>query len=222
MILNWFCDANRECWLDLLKEEKINESELREYNDIIQDNVLNNVVFQFQKVSLDYLREHKNDVEWGTFNYNYFKNEHEAEEFKDKIDWITLSRRNVHFSEQFYDKYKEKWDWAVLLKHNQFSMKFLRDHLDYLDWEEVSYDQELEMDFIEEFKDKLDWDLMSGQQKFTPEMMEKYFDKIDWQQFEAYNKSTPIPWPIYKRVAKMGLWDPYNRQEFNIIREQLD
>ena len=52
--------------------------------------------------------------------------------------------------------------------------------------------------------------------------MNQFFDRIDWQQFEAYNKDVPIPWPIYKRVAKLGLWDPYNRQDFNFIREKLD
>lgn len=215
---SWIQFADKKCWFHMLRLEKFDETFLRDYIDTLYDFEEINHLFNFQKVTLDFVRENRDKIEWGTFNYKLFKNDKQVEEFADQVDFVTLSRQSVGLSEEFYDKYREKFDWTELLKHNKFSMKFLRDHLDYLDWEEVAYDQQLTMDFIEEFKDKLDWDLMSATQKFTPEIMEKYFDKIDWQQFEAYNKEVPIPFPIYKRVAKLGLWDPYNRQDFNFIR----
>lgn len=67
------------------------------------------------------------------------------------------------------------------------------------------------------FQNKLDWHYLSGTQKFSPEFMIEFIDKIDWQSFEEYNKDQPIPWSVYKKVAKKGLWDPYNRQDFKFI-----
>ena len=216
--LDWYKHCNKNTWFEMLKKEKFDETFLREHIDLIEFHDVVRQMVNYQKVSFEFIREFKDIIEWGTFNYRLFKNDKQVEEFADKVDFITLSRQPIKLSEQFFDKYKERFDWTVLLKHNKFSMDFLRDHLDYLDWDEVAYDQDLDMDFIEEFADKLDWHLMSATQKFTPDIMNQFFDRIDWQQFEAYNKDVPIPWPIYKRVAKLGLWDPYNRQDFNFIR----
>lgn len=172
--------------------------------------------------SLDFLRENKEEIEWGFFRYSFFKNEKDMEEFKDKLDWILIVRQHIPLSEKFIDKYKEKWDWYELLKYYKFSEKFLEKHLECLIWDAVSEYQTLSEHFIEKYKDKLNWYYLSGTQYFSYKFMEKYFDYIDWQILEEYNKELTIPFHIYKRVAKMGLWDPYDKELYKRIKHECD
>jgi len=86
-------------------------------------------------LSVDFIREFKDKVDWKTICINQTLSEDFIREFKDKVDWYG--------------------NWYKISMHQTLSEDFIREFQDKVYWNYISCYQTLSEDFIREFKDKL-------------------------------------------------------------------
>jgi len=103
-----------------------------------------------QELSLDFIREFKDKVDWKRISYHQKLSENFIREFKDKVYWYYISWRQI-LSEDFIREFQDKvnWDWIA------------------------KYQKSLSLNFVLEFKDKLHWGDMEKFQNMTREDIEK-------------------------------------------------
>jgi hypothetical protein len=112
---------------------------------------------------------------------------------KDKSSWCGNISRNqfIGWSEQFIDKYIDKWDWKLLSGNKA------------LPWSET---------FIGKYSDKWDWRELSSNESipWSEQLINTFFDKWNWYDlnrnksipwipnfFNQYNKYWPVPAPSF-------------------------
>ena len=110
-----------------------------------------------------------------------------VEEFKDKVNWLYISRHQP-FSEEFIKEFHDKVDWWYISVYQPLSEKFIREFKDKVEWEYISIRQKLSEEFIREFQDKVHWKEISGYQKLSEEFIKEFQDKVDWSSVSSYQK----------------------------------
>jgi hypothetical protein len=101
--------------------------------------------------------------------------------------WSTLSS-NQNLScenEILLDKYKEFWDWDILIMSNKIDVNselILRKYQDYINWTALSSDSSFNADIsiLNQFKNLLDWKHVTTKISLSDQLLENFKSFIDW------------------------------------------
>ena len=107
------------------------------------------------------------------------------QEFKDKVDWFSISRY-PHLSEDFIRKFADKVDWYYISAYQCLSEDFIREFQDRVAWDWIVKYQPLSEDFIREFKDKVNWNYISANQHLSENFIREFKDEVNWAWISAY------------------------------------
>jgi len=131
-------------------------------------------------------------------------NEQLIEKYKDKWNWICLSKNELlSWSEELLDKYINEWEWGRdgvyieflgyhrfdsdgLSSNNAipFSIKLIEKYKDKWNWYFLSENKSLQWtsELIEKFKEQWSWYILSRNQTlpWSDELIEKYVYKLEW------------------------------------------
>ena len=109
------------------------------------------------------------------------------QEFKDKVDWFSISRY-PHLSEDFIRKFADKVDWYYISAYQCLSEDFIREFQDRVAWDWIVKYQPLSEDFIREFKDKVNWNYISANQHLSENFIREFKDEVNWAWISAYQR----------------------------------
>lgn len=118
-----------------------------------------------------------------------------ASSIKDSKEyWSTISsNRNLSFENDILlDKYKEFWDWNILIKTNKIDVNsdlILRKYQDYLNWTTLSSASSFKADIavLNEFKYLLDWKHVTTKIALSDHILENFKSFIDWKVLSRYS-----------------------------------
>lgn len=107
--------------------------------DFIQDNKDSftqedwNTISQYQKLSEDFIREHKDLVYWPDISLHQTLSEDLIREHRDLVDWNWISH-NQTLSEDFIREHKDLVNWYWISRSQKLSEDFIREHKDLVSW----------------------------------------------------------------------------------------
>jgi len=133
-------------------------------------------VCQYQKLSVEFIEQHLDDINWDALSQNIYMSDYLIEKYHDKLDWYLISPFKSTFSETLIEKYskpiilpdgtvcKYKFNWEFMFGHQQFSENLLEKYAngsicydDELGWFEISRSQfNMSEKFIDKYIDKFD------------------------------------------------------------------
>ena len=141
---------------------------LKRYNlkpnnrEIIWENLMWNDI-SHQELTIDFIREFKDFLDWNVLTNTYLNSEDFLREFQDYIIWDTVSGRMKFMKNYEYD--------------------FFEEFKDKLDWVKISRWGNMDEFFIVKFENELDWDILSTVQGLTEYLIRRYHDRISWNSF---------------------------------------
>lgn len=138
----------------MVQNDHININFLRQFRDRLKNQDLTN-----------YLKQNKN------------KDIKIYQEFKDKIDWLYVSKIPYRFSFDFLQKYKDKIYWFWLSNWYNLTQEFIDKFANQdLDWQYITNAMDLTEQFIEKYHDKLNmYEIIYNKQfKFSNEFKKKH------------------------------------------------
>ena len=140
---------------------------------------------EFLELSSDWLREHKDQLDW-TQVCRFQKLEQSFIEQMDQyVNWIAVSKWQLRLSQDFIRRNWDKLNKPLLIRHTTFSESFLREFKDKLDWELILQSQDLTLNFVRQMKDEIPLDLAF---KYQNQFRYSFYDNYDrvTKQFEKY------------------------------------
>ena len=84
-------------------------------------------------LSEDFMRKHKNEINWHIASATQKMSMKFIEEFADKIDWVEASI-NQKMSEKFIRKHWDKVSWGEILLNQKLSMPFINELAEMMDY----------------------------------------------------------------------------------------
>ena len=130
-------------------------------------------VSQYQQLSLDFIKEFQNKVNWESISSRQKMSEEFLKEFKHKIYWDKISIFQK-LSENFIREFQDEVSWNCVSKYQKLSENFIRESQDKIDWTYISKYQKLSENFIREFKDKVNWYYISEYQQLSEDFLKEF------------------------------------------------
>lgn len=147
--------ANALDWGLLSSSQYMSEEFIREFSNLIHFPQLpfNKKI----KLSIDFLREYKDKIEWDSywafvpikFDILY--------EFRDRVDDWKIISRNQELPIEVIEQFKNELDWEAVCLKTHLTEEFMEKYIDYIDWDSISYVQNLSENFITRHEDKVNW-----------------------------------------------------------------
>ena len=109
----------------------------------------NNFILYQNNMTLD-LHKELSDKDWFYISYSFKLKEEFIIKYEKNLHWGILIPTLPIVSINFLEKYKNKLNWANILKHNKLSCTFLikiHDHFNKKCWDTVSQFQEINENF---------------------------------------------------------------------------
>jgi len=191
------CASNDKVWYDILCDVQLSEefienniehikkiggldiiSETQSLSEefILKYNLNFGIICQFQKLSIEFIEQHLDDIDWDILSQNIYMSDYLIEKYRDKLNWGNISPFKSTFSETMIEKYSKpiilpngtvceyKFNWQFMFDYQQFSENMLEKCADgsicdddELIWYEISRSQFNMSDrFIDKYIDKLD------------------------------------------------------------------
>ena len=99
---------------------------------------------------------HQPDYVWSNniFYLQHTFSEDFIREFKDKVDWMWISKSQT-LSEEFIEEFKDRVNWKYISEYQTLSEDFIREFQNKVSWRYISTNQLLSENFKEEFKEEL-------------------------------------------------------------------
>ena len=176
-------EINKLPWLSYaINNPFINEKIVATFKDKIP---LKNLVASLKKenFSLDFIRKHKNELNWGNLTNRYFK-EIDAvisNEFEDYLNWEYVFHKDLEFSFMInhLDKIPSK---GILLRNiDTFSFKEIHQLKNHINWNHMGLYHKINDAIIDEFSDYVNWKHISLRVKFNQHILEKYWHQLKWE-----------------------------------------
>jgi hypothetical protein len=132
--------------LSNLDSDELNNLIPQNNTDIVRLNYLNEVcntnytsldvvywsgISQHQKLSEDFIREFKNDVDWDYISSYQRLSEDFIREFQDRVNWYWISIFQK-LSENFIREFKDKVNWGYISLYQKLSEEFKKEFQDKL------------------------------------------------------------------------------------------
>lgn len=175
---------------------KLSEEFIREFKYDLDWNWIS----RFQRLSESFIEEHKDLVDWMCISFSQALSEPFIEKYKDKLSWMWISG-NQKLSESFIENHKGLIDWNRLSSNQDLSEEFMRRNKNRINWSYVSSEQVLSESFIREFKDCLDWPFISEYQLLSSGFIKEFKERLNWDLISRYQPFIDLEDPdIRKRV----------------------
>ena len=120
-----------------------------------------------EELSIDFIREFRQHLDWDIITNQFLNSEDYLREFQDNIIWDDVSARmkfTNNYEYDFYEEFKDK-----------------------LDWHRISRCGNMDEYFIIQFENELDWDIISTVQGLTEYLIHRFSNKINWNNFRNNN-----------------------------------
>ena len=110
------------------------------------------------------------------------------DEYKDEIDWYTLS--SYKLNDDIINKYHNFLVWQNLL-YNNLNLKLIDKYsylLDDNNWEFISLNYNYDLKFIKKYSNKLNWKYISSQIQLSEDFIMEFQDKVYWRLIAIFQK----------------------------------
>ena len=130
----------------------------------------------WQVADEDLFREFAHKIEWHSVFHHYQCSQNFIREIMDNwydsLSWDTLfcicDQDSV--DEKFINEYKDKLDWgSISLMHNKISEDFIERNIEDVYWDSISRRPNLSNEFLKKHEDKLRWDCVLYNNKNVPD-----------------------------------------------------
>ena len=155
-------------------------------------------------VTEEFILKYIDYIDWKRIS-NRNLSENFIREHKDKVNWSSVSYE-LNLSESFIREFQNKLNWRSVSSASRLSESFIREFKDKVDWEKISEAQKLSESFIREFKDKVDWDNISLRQKISESFAEEFIEDIILS-FLCCNIDSDISEDFIRRHIDRLHWD---------------
>lgn len=163
--------------------------QIREEEDLIFAINYSKVIFDEQ-----FLREFDNQINWRSVIGEQTLTIDFIREYKDSLDdnfWYWISA-HIELTEKLIDEFRDKLNWSYISRR-QLNEDFIRKHIDYIDWSGISAKQRFSEEFARAYKDYLFWEYVIRNNRFSEEFlleMKEYIDKERgaWEQLSLWQE----------------------------------
>ena len=138
-----------------------------------------------QELTVDFIREFKEYLNWDIITNNFLSSEVFIREFKDNVVWDTISSRMKFRNEYDYD--------------------FFEEFVDRFNWIKISRWGNMDEYFVIKFEEHLDWNIISSVQGLTEYLIRRFNHKINWENFD---RNYHVPQELREELK-----DEYNPRE---------
>ena len=169
-----------------ISKKPLSEDFIREFRNDVNWGYIS----RYQKLSENFMREFQNKVYWCYITIHQKLSEEFIREFEDKVDWVWICFRQK-LSEDFIREFQYKVSWVSISKFQKLSENFIREFQDKVDWYNISAYQKLSEDFIREFKDCVIWWNISKYQKLSENFIMEFQNEVYWPWICEHQKLSP-------------------------------
>lgn len=137
-------------------------------------------IYRNQDISLDYIRNTKNPIEWGYISEFYKLTDDFIEQFQDELNWYWITQK-IDITPYNLEKYKDRLDWEhiSMIFSGQLSEELIGKYEDYLNWSWVSYGcRQFSEPFIQKYINKLNLNSICEHQKLSFKFKLKNLNKF--------------------------------------------
>src|SRR5574344_1915408 len=134
------------------------------------------------KTHIKWDKYYSSNFNWNDFSKNFKSTQYSlefVEQFKDKLNWYTISSNKNALTEKFIRHFKNYVYWDLISKSQTLSEKFIEQFKDKVDWSSISYYQiyRLSENFIRKYQHQVDWHGIFLSQKISPKFREEFKNK---------------------------------------------
>lgn len=135
------------------------------------------ISINIKEISLNFIKEFYEYVNWGLVSERYDLNEKFIIEFEQKINFNKINYNNL--SIYFIRRYKHLLDWNKLSKEDKLSEDFYEEFQNYINWDIIS-NRYLSENFIRKFPNKVNWDFISTRNDLSTHFLLDFHDKFNY------------------------------------------
>lgn len=176
---------NPECIFLVSNFIDLTDTTIREFED-----ELNTIIGSKKQISIDFIREFKDKINWDHFSHELNINSKILKEFWDKVNWLNVIYNNDLNDDiiEFYityvleDRHYNESYIYPLISHQSISIKLLNKYWNIFKpfANSISKWQNLTEEFIEQHAEEVDWSEISSHQVLSEDFMKKWENKINW------------------------------------------
>lgn len=137
-----------------------------------------NAVSKYQYLSIDFMRDYKDSLNWYYISETQLISDEFLSEFSDKVDWFRVSRRPL--TENTITKFKDFLNWDYISLYQQYSEEFAEEHQDKLNFRRCLIKNNFSEEFILRWAHKIGWKNISEYGRLSDDFIIEHRDKFDW------------------------------------------
>jgi hypothetical protein len=121
----------------------------------------------------------RNDTIWANLSCNSHLPIEYVRLFKDRLNWRCLSRNNdIAFDEDFFDEFKDYIDWGTVSRCQLLTDAMIIKYADKIDFQQMAKWNHISEKILERFGDRMDWGDVSYRQAMSDQFIKKYRHKL--------------------------------------------
>ena len=160
-----------------------------EYMDEHWDELDHKEVSYYQKMSVDFITRHNQDIDFTALSTNPFITFEILDKFSSRISWATISINGKMLSDTFLANYYNKLYWNLILSRQQLNLKLLitlseiyrksraNNKPDF--WKAISRYQKFDADYVKSYKRFLDFSLISENPYLSEDVIDQFLAYLD-------------------------------------------
>jgi len=165
-------------WNKFLKNQKVNETIIRQYHTGFNKGCWNTISEKVQ-LSEETMLVFGKKINWDSISQYQKLSEEFIRVHHAKLNWTRLSMYQK-LSEGFIREFQDQVNWDFISGQQKLSEVFIREFLDRISWTSISWSQELSLDFMREFHDTLKWDTVLMHRDLPETALREFMPKFDW------------------------------------------
>lgn len=136
-------------------------------------------------LSTNFIREHKNKLNWRRITKSHNITIEFANEFKDCIDWGWISKSHK-LTDEFIDFFADELVWSEISAFQNLTDAQIRKHKNKIIWGRLVANRELTEEFIEEYDWRINFATLPIYQKLSQEFIDKHIRRLDMEELVRY------------------------------------
>ena len=169
---------NGEKCYELISKYVLTDSQLETFFTSLDFKPYIGIISQHQLLSEEFIKKHKDSLNWDYISVFQILSEKFIEDNKDKINWNVIAEYQL-LSEPFIEKYKDKLNLDQVSQHQKLSEAFVEKHIKDLNLYKICKFQKLSESFIEKYLDKLPLNCILKYQILSEKFFENHVDILD-------------------------------------------
>lgn len=144
---------------------------------------------QYQAMSVQFIKDHIDDIDWNMLSINKHLTFGILEEFTNKINWVNLCMYNSKLADNVIYHFRTKMVWQLLLSHMQLNLQLLivlseiyrksKAKNRNMFWKAVSRYQKFDYEYVDAYKKFIDFKELSNNPNIDEQTIEDHLMKMD-------------------------------------------